>query len=160
MTWRPTLDGGWRAEVIRSIESIRGGWASRFSPGLRDVAIFVTARTESLAIRGYDCAISLARVPLAEITVRDPRREGRATRGYPQLLTDLGDPAYDSLPVVCARSGGRIALWDGHHRLRTYELAERVSIPALVVALSPGNGLISLDLGEASSSSGTGTPGP
>jgi len=128
-----------------AVREICDSLPARYSPKLSDQITFLLGRIEPLVSRGlYNCEISFDKIPLQLISVRDADREATAEDGYPQLQRDLLSFDYDSVPIACGRQGERTAVWDGHHRLRTYELAGRGYIPALVATFVRGYGLVTV----------------
>lgn len=120
-TWDPSYDG----DALASARFAIGRVAAAMSPSI-------------------DCVLSFERVPLSAVTVLDPARVSVADP-YPILRDQLvAHPTYDSAPLVCARVGGRLSLWDGHHRLATYLDAARPDFPAWVARFSRGSGAVSV----------------
>lgn len=146
MSWRPAQDRDWRRPALPAVLSIcRRTWHSRYVDTLEDVVEFVLARAEGFVGPKTDAQISFERVRLDSIQVTNPDRTELSLRGYPALRETLVDhPKVDSVPVAVGRIDGVIILWDGHHRVRTYELAGRKDVPAIVVTLLPGDGEVSV----------------
>lgn len=154
MSWSP-IDRDWRREaIIQIISMCERTWDKSYDTSLIEIASFAAARIEGAMSRGgnvrwadcrVDCLISFERVPLSRINIINPERVERALRGYPALRESLTrNPRQDSVPIVCGRQGPNMAVWDGHHRLRTYELAGRTDIPAIVAEIVTGTGLVRL----------------
>lgn len=155
VSWRPGSERGWRRLAIPHILALcQRTWHASYDHYVEDMSSFMVARIEA-AMTGegrypwkdckLDCSISFERVPLAGISVTNPQRVEMSVKGYPQLKEMLErDPARDSVPIICCRIGGRVIVWDGHHRLRTYDLAGRPDIPALVAHLTGGDGVVKI----------------
>lgn len=153
MTWRPGTDRGWREQAAPKIVEIcdKATWPSSFHGLLIEASEFAVSRIEGVLTKSgsiawkdckMDCVIYFDRVPLHNISVTNPQRMERARDGYPQLKADLADGRYDALPVVLMRLGGQFAVWDGHHRLVTYQSAGRIDVPAIVAWFIPGSGQV------------------
>lgn len=149
------MDRDWRREaVLKIIDMCERTWDRSYDTSLLEIASFAAARIEGAMSRGgnvrwadckVDCRISFERMPLSKINMINPERAERSVRGYPALREALvSNPRQDSVPIVCGRQGPNVAVWDGHHRLRTYELAGRSDIPAIVAEIVPGTGVVSL----------------
>lgn len=132
-------------------------WADRYDGDARDIADFAAARIEAALRPGrLDCEVSFERVPLSSDWRTNPLRD-RIVRpgGAPALRDALSRrPAYDSVPVVVASSGGSVTLWDGHRRLETYRAAGRPDLPAWHARFRSGSGVVTV---SASPASGMGT---
>ena len=143
MSWSPRADRTWRKRALPEVVSIcRRTWAAKYQNIVEEIASFALSRADGAAVKGTsDCQISFERIRLSDISVRNPERAEHAADGYPLLREFLVvHPKADAVPIVCSRSNGRIAVWDGHHRVRTYELAGREDIPAIVLEFVPGSG--------------------
>lgn len=154
MSWSPA-DRDWRRDaILRIIEICDRTWEQAYDTSLLEITSFACARIEGAMSRGgnvrwadckVDCRVSFERMPLDKINMINPERAERSAKGYPVLREALiSNPRMDSVPIVCGRQGMNVAVWDGHHRLKTYELAGRRDIPAIVAEIVPGTGLVSL----------------
>lgn len=148
MTWVPGKDRGWRREAAPKIVDLAEGyrtWSHQYHDHLEGIVDFVVARIEGCmaAMRESDCIVYFEKVPLHNITITNPERVEKSTKGYPQLqqILEYGREI-DSVPVVLRRIGGQFAVWDGHHRLFTYQNARRSQIPAIVAWFVPGTGKV------------------
>jgi hypothetical protein len=168
VTWAPVKDRGWRREAAPRIVTLcekHSTWNPQYVNHLEEIVEFTVARVEGCMgmMPSSDCIVYFDRVPLPHITVTNPQRVEMAEKGFPILRTYLEDcPEVDSVPVVLRRVGGRFAVWDGHHRLRTYEQAHRMYIPAIVAWFVPGTGRVKVIEKREAAGSGpeTGSPGP
>lgn len=145
----PSLDRDWRRSAApKLVEICTQTWPSKYNNNLEAIVKFAVARAEAAMSKaagsdggGSDCRFYFTRLPLFNITVKNSARWEHAEKGYPQLKSYLEQNSDgDSVPIVCGRIGHRFAVWDGHHRLRTYQQALRPDIPALIVWIVPGTG--------------------
>ncbi len=155
--WRPaTLGQEWRAPALDAFWDIaKRTWLSSYQEEARSIASFMLARIEGVMTKNgarafadcpVDCVLSFERVRHSDVTGRNPLREQTVKPGgYPSLAEFLRKyPHLDSIPISCARMNGKITVWDGHHRLRTYEVAGRDDLPSFFATFISGDGLITL----------------
>lgn len=146
MTWDPVKDRAWRREAVPRISEIcQRTWHPQYENILEEIMEFTVARIEGCMamMRNSDCIVYFDQVPLFNVTITNPERVEKSEKGYPQLQQILQyDRSIDSLPVVLRRIGGKFAVWDGHHRLFTYQNAGRSRIPAIVAWFVPGTGRV------------------
>jgi hypothetical protein len=144
MTWRPLTDRSWRRAARAAIHAIvtPRTWPASYENSVEEIVLFLVSRVDGAIKPNRDCVVTFERVPLSSISRRNAARKND---GMAELIRRLSsEPGYDSIPLVLARNESEIAVWDGHHRMRSYERAGRSDIPALVASFKAGDGLVSL----------------
>lgn len=149
--WNPRIDRNWRIPAHSQVSNLCvGTWHQSYNTQVTKIVSFVLGRVEAIAVRetNHDFVISYGRINLDDITHINPGRDFKSLRGLPDLLKRIKDNAvYDSVPVVCFKTGDKNVIWDGHHRLRTYRMAERKDIPAVIVEQTAGSGYVTISTG-------------